>query len=110
MEASADKFAARGGLDMEQELITIITPTAPRVIKRTKLAHRKHVSLKNLRIGLLDNNKPNADRFLEYVGELLKRRYEGLELIAKRKMNRTGADGLGQFADRCDVVINAFAD
>ena len=95
---------------MEQELITIVIPTASRAVKRTKLAPRKYGSLKNRRIGLLDNNKPNADRFLESVGELLKQRYEGVELIAKRKMTRTGADGLQEFADRCDVVINAFAD
>ena len=95
---------------MERELITIVTPMAPRATKRTRLAPRKSATLNNARIGLLDNNKPNADRFLESVGALLKQRYEGVELIAKRKMTRTGADGLQEFADRCDVVINAFAD
>lgn len=95
---------------MKPELITIVTPTAPRAIKRGKLASRKHADLKNLRIGLLDNNKPNADRFLEYVGALLKERYPGVELIAKRKMTRTGADRLSELIDRCDGVINAFAD
>jgi hypothetical protein len=95
---------------MDQELITIVTPTASRAVKRSKLAPRKYASLKNRRIGLLDNNKPNADRFLECVGELLKQHYEGIELIAKRKMTRTGADCLEELIDRCDVVINAFAD
>ena len=95
---------------MDQELITIVTPTARRAVKRTKLSSRKYASLNNRRIGLLDNNKPNADRFLEYVGALLKERYEGVELIARRKMTRTGADFLQELADRCDVVINAFAD
>jgi hypothetical protein len=95
---------------MERELISIVTPTASRAIKRAKLAPRKAASLNSARIGLLDNNKPNADRFLESVGELLKRRYQGVELIAKRKMTRTAAEGLQAFADRCDVVINAFAD
>lgn len=95
---------------MERELITIVTPTAPRAIKRTRLAPRQCASLKNTRIGLLDNNKPNADRFLECVGELLKQDYEGVELVRKRKRTRTEADGLQELADRCDVVINAFAD
>ena len=70
---------------MERELITIVTPTAPRATKRTRLAPRKSATLSNARIGLLDNNKPNADRFLESVGELLKQRYDGIELIAKAK-------------------------
>jgi hypothetical protein len=95
---------------MERDRITIVTPTAPRARKRAKPAPRSHDTLDNKRIGLLDNNKPNADRFLECVAELLKQRYDGIELIAKRKMTRTGADGLREFADRCDVVINAFAD
>ena len=49
---------------MEQELIKIVNPTAPRIFKRTKLAPRKYRSLSHKRIGLLDNNKPNADQFL----------------------------------------------
>jgi hypothetical protein len=95
---------------MEAELIKIVNPTAPRFSKRTKLSPRKCGTLHGTRIGLLDNNKPNADKFLAYVGELLKRRYDGVELVPKRKMSRTQADGLEELAERCDVVINAFAD
>ena len=95
---------------MQTELIKIVNPTAPRVSKRVKLAPRKYRSLRHKRIGLLDNNKPNADKFLAQVGQLLKQRYDGVELIARRKMTRTGADFLQELADECDVVINAFAD
>ncbi|HEY7319357.1 MAG TPA: hypothetical protein VIE89_17465 [Candidatus Binatia bacterium] len=95
---------------MERELIRIVDPTAPRVFKRSTLAPRKYRSLRYKRIGLLDNNKPNADKFLAQLGELLERRYEGVELIPRRKMTRTGANFLEELADQCDVVINAFAD
>lgn len=95
---------------MERELIEIVNPTAPRVSKRTHLAPRKYRSLRHKRIGLLDNNKPNAYKFLVYVGELLKQRYDGVELIPRRKMTRTGADFLQELTEGCDVVINAFAD
>jgi hypothetical protein len=95
---------------MKQGLIIIMTPTAPRAMKRGRLASRKHRSLINLRVGLLDNNKPNADRFLEFAGELLHERYPNITLIPKRKMTRTGADGLSEFAENCDAVINAFGD
>ena len=95
---------------MERELIEIVNPTAPRASKRTKLAPRKYRSLRHKRIGLLDNNKPNADKFLAYLGDLLKQRYNGVELIPNRKMTRTEADGIQELIDRCDVVINAFAD
>jgi hypothetical protein len=95
---------------MERELLKIVNPTAPRVSKRTQLAPRKYRSLRHKRIGLLDNNKPNADKFLAYVGELLKQRYDGIEIIPKRKMTRTETDDLQELSGRCDVIINAFAD
>lgn len=95
---------------MKQELITIVTPTAPRALKYGSLSLRKYSSLNNRRIGLLDNNKPNADRFLEFAGELLRELYPNVTLIPKRKMTRTSADGLTDFSENCDAVINAFGD
>ena len=95
---------------MERELLKVVNPTAPRVSKRTQLAPRRYRSLRHKRIGLLDNNKPNADKFLAYVGAILKQRYDGVELIPKQKMSRTEADGIQELVDSCDVVINAFAD
>ncbi len=93
---------------MEERLIEIINPTAARECKKTGLALRKD-SLHHKRIGLLDNSKPNADRFLGYVGELLKKQY-GVEIIFKRKMSRTEADCVQDLIDKCDVVVTAFAD
>jgi hypothetical protein len=95
---------------MTAELIEIVNPTALRESKRTPLAPRKFASLQGRRIGLLDNNKPNADKFLEFVGQALAKRYDGIELIARRKMTRTEADCLAELSQRCDVVVNAFAD
>ena len=95
---------------MDEKLIEIIDPTAARESKRTALAPRKHSSLHRKRIGLLDNSKPNADKFLNQVGDLLRRRFDGIEIIFKRKMSRTEADCVQELAERCDVVVTAFAD
>ena len=92
------------------EQIEIINPTGVRASKKIRLAPRKHGDLRGRRIGLLDNNKPNADKFLDHIGALLKKRYDGVELVSKRKMTRIEADCLKELADQCDVVINAFAD
>ena len=94
---------------MEERLIEIIDPTAARECKKTALALRKD-SLHHKRIGLLDNSKPNADRFLGYVGELLQKRYDGIEIVFKQKMSRTEADCVQDLIDKCDVVVTAFAD
>ena len=95
---------------MSQEMIEIVSPVGQSASKKTGIAPRNRDSLQGLSIGLLDNNKPNADKFLEFVGELLKRRNNAIELIPKRKMSRTEADCLPELIARCDVVINAFAD
>jgi len=95
---------------MKDETIEILNPTGVRASKQIKLAPRIHENLRGRRVGLLDNNKPNADKFLDHVGALLKDRYGGVELISRRKMTRIEADCLKELAERCDVVINAFAD
>jgi len=95
---------------VNNEAIEILNPTGVRATTQVELAARKHENLRGLRIGLLDNNKPNADRFLDYVGGLLSERYEGVELVPICKMTRTEADCLADLAERCDAVVNAFAD
>ena len=95
---------------MSRTLIEIVNPVGVGASKQTGLARRKHDSLRGLRVGLLDNNKPNADKFLQFVGDLLKRRQGDIELVPLRKMSRTEADCLPELIGRCDVVINAFAD
>jgi hypothetical protein len=74
------------------------------------LALRRFDDLAGKRIGLLDNSKPNADRFLEFVGARLKERYADIERVTQRKMTRMEADVLPALIQRCDAVINAFAD
>lgn len=93
-----------------ENVIEIVNPLGVPRMQMSKLAPRCYDSLAGRRIGLLDNNKPNADRFLQLIGELLQARYPDIQLVAKRKMTRMESDGLAQFVENCDVVINAFAD
>lgn len=94
---------------MQTPLTEVINPTADREIKIGKTASRGH-DLTAKRIGLLDNSKPNADKFLEYVGQLLKEKFPAIELLPRRKMTRTEADCLQELTANCDLVISAFAD
>ena len=95
---------------MNSKTVEILDPTGVCATKKVSLASRKHESLDGLHIGLLDNNKPNADKFLNHLGDLLNKRYAGVELVSRCKMTRTQADCLKELAERCDVVVNAFAD
>ncbi len=93
-----------------ENLIEIVTPFGVPRKQVSKLAPRRYDSLAGRRVGLLDNNKPNADRFLQLMGELLHARHPDIQLVPKLKMTRMESDGLAQLAETCDVVINAFAD
>ena len=93
-----------------ENVIEIVNPLGVPHKQVSKLAPRRYDSLAGRRIGLLDNNKPNADKFLQIIGELLRTSHADIQLVAKRKMTRMESDGLAQFAGGCDVVINAFAD
>ena len=93
-----------------EDVIEIVNPIGIPHRRQSKLAPRQYQSLSGRRIGLLDNNKPNADKFLRFVGAMLQERCPDIELVPKRKMTRMEGDGLAELADRCDVVINALAD
>jgi len=93
-----------------EDVIEIVNPIGIPRRQNSKLAARRYDSLRGQRIGLLDNNKPNADKFLQFIGAMLQERYSDIELLPKRKMTRMETDGLVELAGRCDVVINAFAD
>jgi hypothetical protein len=93
-----------------EDVIEIVNPIGIPRRQQSKLAPRQYQSLGGRRIGLLDNNKPNADKFLQFIGAMLQERHADIELVPKRKMTRMEADGLVELASRCDVVINAFAD
>ncbi len=89
--------------------IQIVDPTA-RGERHEKNLARRGPDLHGKTVGLLDNSKPNADNFLERVGELLKREYRDIKIISRRKNNRTEAACLPELLQTCDVVVTAFAD
>jgi len=95
---------------MMENFIEFVDPIGVPRKQASKLAPRRYAKLAGRRVGLLDNNKPNADKFLQFIGEILQARHPQIDLITKRKMTRMEADGLAELASRCDVVINAFAD
>ncbi len=94
---------------MQENHIEVISPIALRQVKGRNLAPRGS-ELDGKTVGLLDNSKPNADKFLDYVADLLKKRYDGIEIIFRRKMTRTEADCLPELMEKCDAVVTAFAD
>ena len=79
---------------------------------RPRLAARP-ASLQGLRLGLLDNSKPNADRLLEGVREELEGQLEPSAVVRRRKPG-AGVPGpealLEELGAQCDAVIVAVGD
>jgi len=77
------------------------------------LAPRDFATLDGKVVGLLDSTKPNSDRLLLALGELLRERYAVKELVAAQKPyfgNPVPADQAAALAERCDVVITGVGD
>lgn len=72
---------------------------------------RRPRSLRGLRVGLLDNSKPNADALLGRVGELLVERCGAASVRTWRKPGSSrAATNLDEIAAAADVVLTASAD
>lgn len=90
----------------------LMSPFGSRETGRIELAERPS-SWKGLRLGLLDNSKPNADLLLEAVLEELRAELEPSAVIRARKPG-AGVPGpetlLEELAAQCDAVIVAVGD
>jgi hypothetical protein len=78
----------------------IIKPLAPRP-----------ASLNGLRLGVLDNSKPNADVLLLRVAELLAARADGVTIRTWTKPGSSRpAANIDEIASSVDVLLTASAD
>lgn len=94
-----------------RRLVVLDPTTEPEPLTAARLPRPR--SLAGLRVGLLDNGKLNAGRFLELLGEELKARHGVAETILLRKPNasRIVPEAMAaELAGRCDVVIAAVGD
>jgi hypothetical protein len=72
---------------------------------------RRPSSLTGLRIGVLDNSKPNADVLLLRVAELLAARAEGVSIRSWTKPGSSRpAAMIEEIASSVDVLLTASAD
>lgn len=66
-----------------------------------------------LRLGFLDNTKPNSDKLLKRLSERIKKEFSPGDMLHRRKADSSSpaaAALLEELADRCDLVINAVPD
>ena len=72
---------------------------------------RRRASLRGLRVGILDNSKPNADVLLGRVAELLVERTGAGPVAVWRKPGASRpAEVIDELAASCDVALTGSAD
>ena len=92
--------------------LVILDPTVGAVSRPVRMAPRLE-TLEGKVIGLLDNTKANSDRFLAYLGELLRREHGVAEVLPRRKRGASTAvagELLDELVGSCDAVVTAVGD
>jgi hypothetical protein len=100
---------------MAVETVELLTLLDPRVDARPRAVVRapRPADLRDKRVGLLANGKPNSEEFLAELGALLRERHGVAELVTARKPNASRVapeEVLSRLAAECDVVVTAVGD
>ena len=100
---------------MAVETLDRLTLLDPRVDARPRIVARavRLSELRDKRVGLLANGKPNAEEFLSVLGALLRERHGVASLVTARKPNASRVvpeETLGRLAAECDVVVTGVGD
>lgn len=90
--------------------ITVLSPLGVNRVGSQPLAPRVR-SLDGVRLGILNNSKPNSLELQRRVVELLGQRHPVAGSVTKQKPSAAiGADGLDAYAKEVDAVVTAISD
>ncbi len=95
-----------------RNLHTLVDPTTQPIIPAFSGAPRL-LDLKDKRIGLIDDSKPNGKEILEEMAELLKTRFGVADVVYHRKPSASkpaDPEVIDQMGKECDYVIVAIGD
>ena len=89
--------------------IRIVNPVGQRAVERMALARRLD-TLNGKSIGFIDNIKPNAGLFIQYLEEMMRANLTGLRTHTVRK-NFTSSKLIANELDgKVDALVNAWGD
>jgi hypothetical protein len=89
--------------------ITVLSPLGINRVGSQPLAPRVR-SLEGVRLGILNNSKPNSLELQRRVVELLGQRHPVRSVTKQKPSAAIGADGLDTYAKEVDAVITAIGD
>lgn len=99
-------------VEVERQTLVVFDPTEEPISVEAHLAPRID-SLDGKVLGLLDNSKLNADRFLDLLEQELREKYRLAGVVRARKPTASRVcpdETLADMAARCDAVVTAVGD
>ena len=89
--------------------VRLVNPVGSRALERATLARRLD-TLTGKSIGFIDNIKPNAGLFIQYIEEMLRADYTGIETHTVRKNFTSSKLIAHQLDGKVDALVNAWGD
>jgi hypothetical protein len=89
--------------------VKLVNPVGQRGVERATLARRLE-TLSGKSIGFIDNIKPNAGLFIQYIEEMMRADYAGVQTHTVRK-NFTSSKLIAHELDgKVEALVNAWGD
>ena len=89
--------------------VTLVNPVGQRAVERVALARRLD-TLHGKSIGFIDNMKPNANLFVQYIEEMIRADYPDVRTHTVRKNYTSSRLIADQLEGRVDCLVNAWGD
>ena len=94
---------------MAGNTVRLVNPVGQRATAVIALAPRLK-SLSGKSVGLIDNIKPNANLFVQYIDEMLRADYPDIRTQTIRKNFTSSRLIADQFEGKVDALVNAWGD
>jgi hypothetical protein len=94
---------------MTGKTVKLISPVGQRVVAHVTLAPRL-ATLHGKSIGFIDNMKPNANLFVQYIEEMIRADYPDVETHTVRKNFTSSKLIADQLEGKVDALVNAWGD
>ena len=89
--------------------VKLVNPVGSRAVARVALAPRL-ATLNGKSIGFIDNIKPNANLFIQYIEEMMRAEYTDVETHTVRKNFTSSKLIADQLDGKVDALVNAWGD
>jgi hypothetical protein len=111
LHSEKSKVAARQleGRMSTANTVKLVNPVGQRAVERAALARRLD-TLSGKSIGFIDNIKPNANLFVQYIEEMIRNDYKGVETHTVRKNFTSSKLIANELEGRVQALVNAWGD